>query len=130
MGKKSIRIICPQCDGVPRPLILHVLCNGTGLIDGQDDPVCNGTGQVEDDVCGFCDGVYTVKFGTLSDELIDDIDTIKDDVDTLKDMVQQILDFHDITQEKRKMAKKDLPSIEPLKGRESSELKQPKPKEK
>jgi hypothetical protein len=77
MSIEAIRIICPSCKGEERPLIPHAACGGTGLIDGQPDPECGGTGLIADDVCGFCNGAYTVGFGMLDDDLIDLLNDIK-----------------------------------------------------
>ena len=78
MAIKDITIICPSCHGQERLEVPHALCNGTGLINGQPDPVCGGTGLVFDDVCGFCNGAYVVGFGALDDDLVDKLDDILD----------------------------------------------------
>ena len=73
-----IKIICPSCNGVERPLIPHSLCGGTGLINGQTDPICSGTGQVQDDVCGNCNGDYVIDYAELPSGLEDKLNDILD----------------------------------------------------
>ncbi len=88
MEQDIISVVCPQCDGIPRPLITHILCNGTGLIDGQPDPVCNGTGQILDDVCGFCNDALRVKWGYLNQDLIDKFNDMENKLDDIINLLQ------------------------------------------
>ena len=83
MEQDIISVICPTCDGIPRPLISHVLCDGTGVIDGQPDPICGGTGQVRDSVCGLCNGVLRINWGYLNQDLIDKFNDMEDKLDDI-----------------------------------------------